>query len=182
MKKIVVLSIIIILFASVTYAKIMSSEQFDMAFENYLNNPNSVALKEITQYVSESGILTSKNAKAPIQGFYMGVMHKNPTEFKQLENTKLSDNAQRIFRMVKEFSSDMEGILDDKIKYYPESPAFLDMLWGYFYATGDNRVLKKMCYIQNNDSDYLIKSAARWSYNSNMQSFPNKIRSCDNYK
>ena len=126
--------------------------------------------------------LNNKNSKAPMQGFYMGVLHKNPLDFKQIENMQLSNDTQKILNFAKSFSPDMEGILDNKIKYYPESPAFLDMLWGYYYATSDNRVLRKICYIQKNDTDYIIRSAAQWSYNSNMHTFPNKIKSCDNYK
>lgn len=182
MKKIIFAIVTIIFTVSIAQAKILNSQQFDMAFENYLNNPNKIALKEITQYLSEGDILTNKNAKAPIQGFYMGVLHKNPLDFKQIENMQLSNDTQKILNFAKSFSPDMEGILDNKIKYYPESPAFLDMLWGYYFATADNRVLRKMCYIQNNDPDYIIRSAAQWSYNSNMKTFPNKIKSCDNYK
>jgi len=160
---------------------IRNGEELSEIMANYFYEKKSAELYGIAKYLNNSSLLASKNAKAPVSGFLIGILHENPKAFNTINETYRSVNMQKVIRYAEEFAPDMEDILDNKINYYPESAAFLDGLWGYFSATGDERVLKKMCYIQEFDQNQIIRGAAKWSYNSNMKQHPQKIKSCDKY-
>lgn len=161
--------------------QIKDGEQFSKIIANYFYEKKSEELYGIAKYLNNSPLLSRKNTKAPVSGFFIGILHENPEAFDIISETYKSSNLQKVLKSSKEFAPDMEEILDNKVKYYPESAAFLDGLWGYFSATGDERVLKKMCYIQEFDENPIIRGAAKWSYNSNMEQHPKKIKSCDKY-
>ena len=161
-----------------TAQRIINDNQLSITMDKYFYKKDSSDLAPIMNYLSTSPLLSQKHAKAPIEGFFMGIYHENPTAFNQLEKMQLSNQALVVLKVAKEFSPDMERILSNKQNYYPESPAFLDMLWGYWRATGDNRVINKMCFIKEKDENALIRAAAEWSFNAHLKQYPDRIKGC----
>ena len=187
LKRIIIIGVIFVCFftSEIAFsegqsAKITDITQFNQRLDNYQFKKTSTELNAIVNYLSESDLLINdKNAKAPIRGFFIGIKHDNPAAFQALLKKNLSKSIKSTILAANEFSTDMELFLSNKIDYSPESAAFLDMMWGYFYATGDVRVLNKMCQVQKENPDTVIKVVAKWSYQSNMKKFPSKIKPCE---
>lgn len=159
--------------------KITSDEQLVLVMEQYQFKKLEVDLDAVTAYLSESDILSEPTAKAPVSGFYIGILKENPEKFKKLANDVNSPSLESVLKSSKEFSTDMEMILSGEQKYYPENPSFLDSLWGYYYATGDERVIKEMCSIKNYAYDPVLRGAANWSLKAHKEKFPDKIKDCN---
>lgn len=183
MKKVIIGMVILVLclggyvFALNSSGKITNRNQFDRTLEYYFYKKDSAQLAQIVNYLNSSNYLDIKYTKAPVQGFFMGILHENPATFNSIEKMQLSSSLKTTLNDAKEFSPYIESVLNNKPDYGVESAAFLDMLWGYYLATGDNRVLNKMCEIQKTNPDPVIKGAAKWSYESNKQKHPGKIKS-----
>ena len=157
---------------------IKNDEELVKIMENFSVEKSEADVNAITDYLTESDILSTYNVKAPIQGFYIGILKENPDLFKAQAKRNITPTVQSILEVSKEFSSDMELILSGEQTYYPEGAAFLDMLWGYYYSTGDYRVIKLLCSIKDKDIDKTIRAAARWSLEAHKQKFPDKIKGC----
>lgn len=188
MKKLIYLLVLcMIVFTGCTFNqnkdtyKIKNDEQLVQIMEQYSNEKSVQDLNAITDYLVESEmLLQSSNAKAPLQGFYIGILKDSPDEFKLQTKRKITPSFESILKSSKAFSGDMELILSGEQTYYPEYPAFLDMLWGYYYSTGDDRVIKMMCKIKDKDIDKTIRASAKWSLEAHKQKFPDKIKGCYN--
>lgn len=146
---------------------------------HYFYYKNTAQLETIINYLSNSDYLEKyKSSKPFFQGFFIGILHENSAAFYKLYLLMPSKQVRLILSSSKEFSSDMERILSNKQNYYPESPAFLDMLWGYFSSTGDKRVISKICQIKENDHNALIRAAAEWSLKSQLKQYNGKVKGC----
>lgn len=162
--------------------EIKTSQELGDTMMNYFLKKNTAELFVILNYISKSDYLNSnKSSTAPIIGFYAGIQHENPKIFKKLQQNQNNRSTTKMLKSSKEF----ENIMEDMLKredYYIERPALLDAFWGYFYATGDDRVIKKLCETSLNSTDILVKEAAKWSLASNKQQYPAKIKECSLYK
>ncbi len=158
--------------------EINNDEQLVQATETYYLDKNKDALYAITDYLSYRKLLSDKDYVLLYHGFFMGIMHDDLSLYDSLFD---SDNAMSVIRIAKtarQFSYDMESILDGTQRYYPENPEFLDTLWGYFYATGDERVINKLCYIRDFDYSQNIRSIAQRSLEANREKYPDKVKAC----
>ena len=149
MKKLISV-IILLLFVSGCGSKeknyeIKNDEQLVQATETYYLEKNKDALYAITDYLSERQLLSDKDYVLLYHGFFMGVLHDDSQVYGELFEGDNAMSVTNALKTAKQFSYDMESILDGTQRYYPENPEFLDTLWGYFYATGDERVINKLC-------------------------------------
>lgn len=161
--------------------KINNSEQFNNVMMNYFYKKNSAELYAVLDYIDKNDMYDSKSAKSPIYGFFAGIRTDNPQVFKHLQQTNNSPTIAKMFKASEQFSYVAEDMLKRK-DYYLESPSSLDAFWGYFFATGDDRVIKKICDTSVFSQDVIVKDAAKWSLASNQSVHPNKIKACSMYK
>lgn len=164
---------------NLTNNQITTHEQFNNTMMNYFRQKDTTKLPLIVDFVSRNNIYTG-SGKAPLYGFFAGIQHENPKSFNELERMKLSESARKMLKTAKEYKIIAEDMLAIN-NYYLESPASLDAFWGYFFATGDDRVIKKMCQTAQQSDNYTVKSAAEWSLNANRKKYP-EIKSCSAYK
>ncbi len=182
MKKLILLTFIVLISGTcAAVAKITDSKQFNGIFMNYFIKKNTAQLPEMINFISENNLYEVKNSKSPLYGFFAGIKHETPAEFGNLEKMNVTDSTRKMLKSAKEYEFIVQDILK-RNNYYLESPAALDAFWGYFFATGDERIIKKLCYTEQNSPDYLVKAAAEWSLNSNRKQYPWKIKACSAYK
>lgn len=163
--------------------------------------------------LADQNNLLEGDSVAPFQGFLSKVFEANPqqipTWFSQLgalkdasktvlltavwwSNTKegktLLDNiANSLPEKAKtEFHKQIDKKADDLDKMAIESPDVLDVLWGAFSATGDERYIKRLMDPiswgdkENKDlNKLLISSAASWSIASNIVQHPRVKEICE---
>ena len=160
---------------------ISNGEQFNNILMNYFIEKDTNQLPLLINFISSKKMLEKqKNTKAPLMGFFAGIYHENEDLFEQLEEMKLSNSALSLLSSSKEFEEIAEDMLSHK-DYVLESPEALDSFWGYFFATGRDDVIQKLCYTSENSGDTIVKGAAKWSLDSNRKQFPNKIKKCSDY-
>lgn len=160
--------------------KITNSEQFNETLMNYFLKKNTAELPAMVNFVSQNSYYTG-NTKSPLYGFFAGIQHENPVAFAKLEKLNVTNDTHKMLKTAKEYENVAEDILK-RDSYYLESPVSLDAFWGYFFATGDERVIKKLCATAKNSDDYIVKAAAEWSLKSNRKSYPDKIKECSVYQ
>jgi len=158
--------------------EIKNDEQLVQATETYYLEKNKDALYAIADYLSERQLLSDKDYVLLYQGFFMGVLHDNSQVYGELFERDNAMSVINVLKTAKQFSYDMESILDGTQRYYPENTEFLDTMWGYFYATGDERVINKLCYIRDFDYSQNIRSIAQGSLEANREKYPDKVKAC----
>ncbi len=182
MKKLISLTFIILISSTcAAIAKITNYQQFNGMFMNYFIKKNTAQLPEMVNFISQNNLYEAKNSKSPLYGFFAGIKHENPNTFENLEKMNVNQSTHKMLKTAKEYEFIVQDILN-RNNYYLESPATLDAFWGYFFATGNEKIIKKLCYTAQNSPDYLVKSAAEWSLNSNRKQYPHKIKVCSAYK
>lgn len=182
MKKLILLTFIVLISSTcAAVAKITDSQQFNGMFMNYFIKKNTAQLPEMINFISENNLYEAKNSKSPLYGFFAGIKHENPNAFWDLEKMNVTESTRRMLKTAKEYEFIVQDILKHN-NYYLESSAALDAFWGYFFATGEEKIIKKLCYTAQNNPNYLVKGAAEWSLNSNRKQYPNKIKACSAYK
>ena len=158
--------------------QINKPDEFETIMNKFLYSKSPDELFAITIYLSEEKrILNDKNAISPMTGFYMGIIHEQPDLYKELKALDLSKNMELVLKLAETYSQETEDILNNRLNKSPKA-AYLDLLWGYFYATGDKRVTNKICQYSKSTPDMIVRGAASWSYKSNMEQFPDKIKEC----
>lgn len=159
--------------------KISDDREFVRVLEDYQVEKSETDLDAIINYLETSGLLSEPAYMSPLQGFFIGILLTDKEKFISLNNTIKKPALKTVFKVAKTSANEMENILSENQTYYPETLEFLDSLWGYYYATGDDRVIKKICKIKERDIDAEIRAAAKWSLKSHIEKFPTKIKGCN---
>ncbi|MEO8207097.1 MAG: hypothetical protein ABI615_13025 [Chthoniobacterales bacterium] len=125
----------------------------------YYMDPQPDKFTTEVRNMSQKGDLTKVDAQQPLIAFFSRVMAQNPDKIspwmKELEN--LPPNDKRVLYSAIWFSNTPQGkefFITNKLPGYlkkeppdilktqPDSPSSLDMLWGYFMATGDPKAIR----------------------------------------
>lgn len=174
-----IFSIIAVNSAFCASIKISSEDDLGNVMMSYFMKKDTSQLPMIVRYVSTHEMFKG-SSRAPLMGFFAGIKRDNPTYFIQLAKMPVSQNTNKMFQASNEFNIVIEDMF--KRKYYSlESPAALDTFWGYFFATGDERAIAKLCYTSEHAKSSVVRGAAKWSLDSNRNQYPNKIKACSEY-
>ena len=184
----------------------------------YYKNPTPERFVEEVCTIVEAGHLTKKGAQPPIVAFISQVMHANPEKisdwlgaFEGLEEEQrnvlcaaawFSDTPQaRDYFRRKELSDYLDNEAPAILKMPVNNSMTLDMLWGYFFATGSEAPIRRIIKgfklskyegalerykeSQKTEKDqeeaYLdaVFDAARWSLTSNCEQHPRVLEHCE---
>ena len=128
---------------------------------NYYLNPNPEELIEQIEALREKGIFEKENAQWPLVSFLSQLMANNPEKIEEwmFFSETLDDSAIDAIRLAawysrtteakeyfekKGLSNYSENKAPDILKLEVDNPTVLDMLWGYFFATGELEPLKRI--------------------------------------
>lgn len=132
----------------------------------YYKNPEPDKLSDHLKKWSDARILNDERAQAPLVGFLSQVFRQNPDRIKgwYLDASDFPPEDLQTIRLALVFSRTAEGDAifredeeegEEVLKNRPPKvlemsmtllPTF-DMLWGFYYATGSERVLERMIYL-----------------------------------
>ena len=183
----------------VSLKTIMTQEQLNEWMMHYYQHPRSDLTVSAVEFMAKSGELANKGAQAPIGAFLGQVFIQNPQKvepwFSQLKNGE--DNQKQVLALAlwianteafahflqtlepgssPSVSEYVKGLLatrsPDLLTDEVTNAGFLDMLWGSFFATGDERyvrrIIGKLPWAKtDNIQQELIGGAAQWSLTSN---------------
>jgi len=159
---------------------------------------------------SSEGTLQNSNALAPLTGFLSQVFRQNADQieswYTQIKNFPKADletitraiwisNTKESKLLLKE---KYPGVFDDQtppdiLTLKLDAPGALDLLWGYYFATGDIKVLRRIVSMfkyadapkrlegipKNRSPLYtILPDAAKWSISSNAQQHPKILQDC----
>ncbi|MCF6311307.1 MAG: hypothetical protein L3J39_02545 [Verrucomicrobiales bacterium] len=127
----------------------------------YYRNPRPDQLIAQLKAWSDEGTLQDSNARAPLLGFLSQVFHQNPQQLQQWyqQTQTLPAKDQELITMAlwmcdseesnallkKELPKAFAGKKPPKIlKLKLDSPSTLDLLWGYYFATGERKALRRI--------------------------------------
>lgn len=159
--------------------EIKTENQLINAIEQFQYDKQEVKLYAISNYIVETEFLGYQGTHALLQGFYSGILHERPNLFGKLYHYYGEIHFLRLLQLTEQFYQTMEDILDEKQKVYPDGSEFIDTLWGYFYATGDKRVIHTLCRIQKNDYNHTIKNKVKMSLERNQKTYPEFKMKCN---
>ena len=180
----------------------------------YYQNPEPEKLVAQIRKWSDGRILSDERARPALVGFLSQVFRQNRDKIKEwhLEISDLPPEDMQTIRLALIFSrtsegdeiitaGDTEGILEKRPPKVLEMsmrqlPTF-DMLWGYFYATGSEEVIKRMIFLfRYEDMDLSAEAdipegyspiteqlpeAAHWALVSNAETHPIVLQWLENY-
>ncbi len=162
--------------ADVTPPKITSLDELNTMINGYVYKKDVNELTAIADYLSYSNAL-NKKTQFPMLGFFMGIKHENPKMFQTLRQKPYEPNMKHLLSEAENVSETMERFLNDEVNQHQETADFLNTLWGYFYATGDKRVLNKMCILQSTGTA-MFQIRTGIAYEANKSKFPDLIKDC----
>lgn len=127
----------------------------------YYKNPQPERFPEEVRKMSQSGMLQNKNAQPPCSIFLSQIMAQNPEKIAAwmtaLNDLPEADKKQVLYpAIVHSLTTEGAGFLKEKgLKEYEvkvpnvlemevNNPAILDMLWGYFMATGKAEPIRRI--------------------------------------
>ncbi len=159
---------------------------------------------------SSEGTLQNENARAPLTGFLSQVFRQNADQIEnwyaqvkdlpphdlQLINLAIWISATKESREL--LQNKLPGIFDNKappdiLTLNLDSASALDLLWGYYFATGDSKALRRIVAIfKFADAPTKLKGlsedrvplytilpeAAKWSLSSNAEQHPEILKAC----
>lgn len=179
----IILFSIIILASGCTIRKesneIKNEAQLIQAIEQFQYDKREIKLYAISNFIVQTEFLAYKGAQAPLYGFYTGILHEMPITFHKLYIIYGEIHFLRLLKLVEHSYDAFEATLENTQKFYPEGTDYLDKLWGYFYATGDQRVINILCKIQKNDYDPAIRNLAKRSLEKNQPKFSEFVMKCN---
>jgi hypothetical protein len=176
----------------------------------YYLHPQPDLVVPATLLAEKKGFLASDNG-GPYMAFLSLVFAKNPTRvgswIQQLDAIPPKDRPMLWTALYWSHTPEAQKLLDQIIKTLPEktrkslieqvakppvpiesvdvtSPAVLDMLWGAFFATGDDKYVKRMISTlpwesQNKDLTRMqVAASARWSLTSNAEQHSRVLKIC----
>lgn len=170
----------------------------------YYRNPRPDQLIAQLKAWSAEGTLQDSNARAPLLGFLSQVFHQNPQQLQDwyLQTRSLpakdqelitmalwmSDSAESKALLKKEMPKAFAGKTPpDILQLKLDSPSTLDLLWGYYFATGESKVLRRIIEMfRYADAPQKLEGipegrtplyttlphAAKWSISSNARQHP----------
>lgn len=159
---------------------------------------------------SSEGTLQNENARAPLTGFLSQVFRQNADQienwYTQLKGLPEGDLQFIILTMwisgteesKKLIQKEHPGLFDKKnppdiLTIKLDSAATLDLLWGYYFATGDSKALRRVvAMFKFADASEKVKGlpegrvplytmlpeAAKWSLSSNAERHPRILKDC----
>ena len=179
----IILFSIVILTSGCNFKKksneIKTEEQLIQAIEHFQYDKREIKLYAISNFIVQSEFLSYKGTQAPLYGFYTGILHEQPKTFQKLYMYYGEVHFLRLLKLVENSYESFESTLENTQKFYPEGKDYPKKLWGYFYATGDQRTINILCKIQKNDYDPAIKNFVKGSLERNQPKFPEFIMKCD---
>ncbi|MEO8204919.1 MAG: hypothetical protein ABI615_01970 [Chthoniobacterales bacterium] len=139
-------------------------------FTYYYMDPQPDKFPAEVRSMSEKGDLTKVDNQQPLIAFLSRIMAQNPDKISSWmsELESLPPNDKRVLYSAIWFSStdqgrtffqknNLAGYLKkeppDILKMEPDSPSTLDMLWGYFMATGDPKAIRQIVSTLNLSKD-----------------------------
>ena len=162
-----------------TKNEIKTEKQLIHAIEQFQYDKRDVKLYAISNYIVETEFLGYVGTHALLQGFYSGILNEHPNLFDKLYYYYGEIHFVRLLQQTERFYQTMEDILDEKQRVYPDGPEFINTLWGYFYATGDKRVIYTLCRIQKHDYSHEIKNKIKMSLEKNQKIYPEFNMKCN---
>ena len=186
---------------------------------SYYRRPSPDRFVEEVRGLAEAGVFDKENARPPMIGFFSQVMTQNPTHI-EAWITDLQDlnEAGRNVLLESAWRSNTESAREyfraagldeylrrrapDLLSVEVTDPSTLDMLWGHFYATGDEKSVRRIVsafalskhsgaierFKQSSEKTddekreaYLevVFKAARWSLESNCRQHPLVLEHCE---
>lgn len=158
---------------------IKSEQQFIQAVENYHKEKTDLNLYAITNYIQETEYLGYKGSHAILFGFFTGILHEHPVLYDKLYHYYGEIHLVRMLQLVEKSYDNFEYALDGTQKFYPEGKDFITQLWGYYYATGDMRVIKLLCKIKKYDFSNEVRFYAKNSLVINQKKFSDVDMKCE---
>ena len=191
---------------------IATQEQLDEWMMRYYQHPRPDLTISAVEFMAKSGELSHKGAQPPIGAFLSEVFIQNPGAVEQWQ-TQLrngTDDQERILALAL-WMSDVKELLPllkamasgssasvgeyakgllatrppDLLRDDVASAGFLDMLWGGFFATGDERYVRRiigtlpLAKTEGDIQEKLIGSAAQWSLTSNATQHTRVMEICE---
>lgn len=188
-----------------------SQDDFNRWSSFYYVQPNPERVVPAIRFMAESGILEEETQRAPTMAFLAEIFRQNEGSLtawlKQLEDLK--ERQQQVLWHALWFSNCAEAsalllafryrtsaegkeLIDRLLKEEPpdllslpvSSPAVLDMLWGTFYVSGDERCVQRVISAlplskpKGDLEKFLIGEAARWSLVSNAAGHERVLKIC----
>lgn len=188
-----------------------SADDFNRWSSFYYMEPTPERVVPAIRFMAENGILEQESQRAPTMAFLAEIFRQNEGSLtawlKQLEGLK--ESQQRVVWHALWFSNCAEAsalllafryetspegkeLIDRLLKEEPPdllslpiaSPAVLDMLWGSFYVTGDERCVQRvigalaLSKVKGDLEKFLIGEAARWSLIENAAQHERVLRIC----
>jgi hypothetical protein len=186
--------------AEIAREPLMSEKELNEWMTYYYLHPTPEKIPQAVQSMQQMGYLKKESAGAPITSFLSLIFRSSSTaiESSLTDFSNYSPSEQQILLRALWLAStkqskmhlqkllavqDSKGVNDnaDLLNSYPpeieklpiESPYILDMLWGAFMATGDDKyiiqVISVLPYstIKGNIARLLVGGSARWSLTSN---------------
>lgn len=176
----------------------------------YYRNPRPDQLVAQLKAWSTEGTLQDKQARAPLVGFLSQVFRHNADRiddwYSQVRDLPAADLETVTMALwmsdTKEgkqlLHKEQPGVFDDNpppdiLKLKLDTPSTLDLLWGYYFATGDSKALRRIVSMFNyadapdkvegvpDDRTPLYKTlpgAAKWSLSSNATQHPKVLADC----
>jgi hypothetical protein len=184
----------------------------------YYRAPSPDSFSKEVRAMADKGVLKRENAQAPIISFLSQVMAANPKRIQEwIDEASDLDEKQRDALLVAAWYSDTKEARDlfqkqnldaylkqkapDILEIDVNNPSTLDMLWGYFMATGDSAPIRRIVSAlslskysgaldrfktsEKTDKDkkdaYLDATfqAAQWSLESNCKTHPRVLEHCE---
>lgn len=214
----IIKSIYLLVFTIVSLSLGFSAEARDDWMTYYYKSPSPDLFSKELRLLTDKGLLANENAQAPIIAFLSQVMSLNAKRIPEwIEEFSNIDEKQRKVLLAAAWYSDTEEArelfktknLDAYLKQKApkilevevNNPSALDMLWGYFFATGDSTPIRRIVTALSlskyagaldrfKTSDKTAKDrneayldvtfqAARWSLESNCKAHPLVLEYCE---
>lgn len=177
----------------------------------YYLSPQPALVPKAIFFIERQGLLDCQNAKASFVAFFSQIFAQNPTklpawieELKALKQPHknlvwsalwMANTAEAKGQMIivakQLMPNDQASIVKYTHKAVPietmeiSSPAILDMLWGHFFATGDERYVKRIMTVlqrsaptEHNGESAIISGVAQWSLTCNARQHKRVLQIC----
>ncbi len=162
---------------SIQEIKIENTDQLNAMMNKFLYRKDANEAKEIARYLSQGNAL-NRETRFPVAGFFMGIKNDNPQLFDELKQQSYSRDVEDTLVEAEKTAARVNEFLGQELTSHQETPEFLGTMWGYFYATGDTRVLDRMCEMEKRTLSQMFRLRIIYTYEANMGKFPDIIQPC----
>jgi hypothetical protein len=174
-----------------------TEEQLNEWMMHYYQHPQPALTISAVKFMAKEGTLAKDDAQLPIATFLAQIFLQNPEKVQQWRTQLITGTDDQLKTVVLAFwmsgnqsqlklvisgnsgsvseyaekliANRVPDLLNDEIA----NPGFLDMLWGSFFATGDERYVQRIISVlplvkeKKDIAKMLIGGAAQWSLTSN---------------